>query len=332
MTIPDLNDVALFVRVVRARSFSAAARERAVPVSTVSRRIARLEAALGIRVLERTTRALRLTEAGGAYFEHAARAIDDLGQGSAVVRELRAEPRGRVRVVAPITFGTSVSAVLARYLLAHPHVAVDLELRDRPGDMLAEGIDIAIRGGRVEGDSADFVARELWRPTRKLLLASPRYLARRGVPRDIDDLVHHDCIAMRTAEGTAGWTLCRGSKRRRVVFEPRFAVNDSASALRATLAGVGIALLPEVVCRRDIAAKRLVRVLDEHEGEAGGVAILYRAHRSLTAAVRTCIDHLVAELPATDPTRGTRSETAAGQAGRRPEPAPTKTRTSAPRR
>jgi DNA-binding transcriptional LysR family regulator len=297
----DLNDVALLVRVVQTRSFSAAARERGVPVSTVSRRIARLESSLGTRLLERTTRRLRLTEAGRDYFAHAERAVDDLAQGAGRVREALKEPRGRVRVVAPVVLGATVSSVLYRYLDRHPGVSLDLEVDDRRVDLLAENFDIAIVPGRV--DSTDFVARELWRSTRKLLLASPRYLERRGPPRKLDDLARHDCITTRASDGMATWTLLQGARRRRISFAPRLYVSEFSAAHRATLAGLGIALLPEVMCTDDLARKRLVRVLDSHEGESGGVSLLYRSHRSLTAAVRTCIDHLVSELPATDPSR-----------------------------
>lgn len=299
----DLNDVGLFVRVVQTHSFSAAARERGVPVSTVSRRIARLESVLGARLLERTTRRLRLTDAGRTYFAHAERAVDDLGQGTDEVRELQRAPSGRVRVIAPITFGAAVTSVIFRYLAAHPRVAIDLELDDRRVDLLAEGFDIAILAGRMDKDSTDFVGRELWKATRKLLFASPRYIATRGAPRRLEDLARHDCIAMRAADGIATWTLTRDRRRRRVTIEPRFCVNESSSALRAALAGMGIAMLPEVICAEDVADKRLVRVLGTYEGEPGGVYLLYRAHRSLTAAVRTCIDSFLQELPLTDPAR-----------------------------
>ena len=297
----DLNDVALLVRVVQTHSFSAAARERGVPVSTVSRRIARLEAALGIRLLERTTRRLRVTDAGSAYFAHAERAVADLAQGTYRVRELQTEPRGRVRVIAPIVLGAAVANVICGYLARYPGVSIDLELDDRRVDVLAEGFDITIMGGKV--DSPDFVARELWRSTRKLLYASPGYLEVRGTPRRVDDLARHDCIATRTAEGIATWTLAMGRRKRRFAFEPRFYVSESSAAYRAALAGVGIAMLPEAICAADVASNRLVHVLDGYQGESGGVSLLYRAHRSLTAAVRTCIDYFLAELPATDPTR-----------------------------
>src|SRR5262249_3781394 len=152
----DLNDVALLVRVVQTRSFSAAARERGVPVSTVSRRVARLESSLGIRLLERTTRRLRLTDAGHAYFAHAERAGGDLAQGTDRVRELQKEPRGRVRLMAPIGLGASVSAAACSYLAKHPGVSIEIELAEKPGDLLAEAFDIAVLTGKV--DSTDLVA------------------------------------------------------------------------------------------------------------------------------------------------------------------------------
>ncbi|WP_394830246.1 LysR family transcriptional regulator [Pendulispora rubella] len=297
----DLNDVALFVRVVQMRSFAAAARERGVPGSTVSRRIARLESVLGIRLLERTTRSLHLTDAGRAYFAHAERAVDDVWQGTDFVRELRKEPRGRVRILAPLILGAAVSKVIYMYLAKYPGVSLDLELDDRRVDLLAEGFDIAMVTGKV--DSTDFVARELWRSTRKLLYASPRYLEVHGKPRRTKDLGRHDCIATRARDGFSTWTLGRGRHKRRITFAPRLYVSEFSAAHRAALAGVGIAMVPEVLCVEDVRAKRLVRVLPGYEGETGGVYLLYRAHRAMTAAVRTCIDHFLLELPATDPSR-----------------------------
>ena len=301
----DLNDVALFVRIVQAHSFSAVARERGVPVSTVSRRIARLESVLGLRLLERTTRTLRLTDAGRAYFAHAERAVDDVWQGTDQVRELRKEPLGRVRVLAPIVLGSSLANVIYAYLARYPGVSIDLELDERRVDLLAEGFDIAILKGRV--DSADFVARELWRSTRKLLYASPRYVEARGMPRELEDLARHDCIATNSTDGLSTWMLGQGRGKRRFTFAPRFYVNESFAARGAVLAGLGIAMLPEVRCVEDVAAKRLVRVLEGYEGESGGMSLVYRAHRSMTAAVRTCIDHFLAELPASDPSREERA-------------------------
>lgn len=297
----DLNDVALLVRVVHAQSFSVAARERGVPVSTVSRRVARLEATLGLRLLERTTRRLRLTDAGRAYFAHVESAVDDIAQGADLVRELRREPQGRVRVLAPLVLGASVGSVLAMFLERHPRVSVELELDDRRLDPLAEGFDLAIFTGVV--DSGDLVARPLWQTSRKLLYASPRYIAAHGAPRRVPDLGKHACIATRIAHGMATWDLVVARRKRAFTFAPRFYVSEFAAAHRATIAGIGIALLPEVHCLEDVAAKRLVRVLPEAEGVAGGVHLVYRARGARSAAVRACIDHFLTTLPATDPAR-----------------------------
>lgn len=296
----DLNDVALLVRVVQASSFSGAARERGVPVSTVSRRIARLEAALGTRLLERTTRALRLTDAGKAYFDHATRAMDDLAQGTSQLRERQAEPRGRVRILAPTILAAAVAKVIYLCLAKHPGISVELELDQRPEELATGSFDIAIVTGKV-GDTSELVAREIWQASRKLLFASPRYLKAHGVPARIEDLAQHDCVATRISDGFASWTLVQGRTTRRLSFAPRFYVSEYAAAHRAVLAGVGIALMPEVHCAEDIAKRRLVRVLPAWEGEGGGVHLMYRAHRSISSAVRRCVDHFLAELPATDP-------------------------------
>lgn len=298
---PDLNDVALFVRVLQTRSFSAAARERGVPVSTVSRRIARLESSLGTRMLERTTRSLSLTDAGRVYFEHAERALDDLSQGTGHVLERQLEPSGRVRIFAPTALAAAVSRVVYTFLAQHPRVSIELELGVFPGDIVAGAFDIAIVTGKLD-DTHDFVAREIWRSTRKLLLASPQYLRARGAPRRIDDLAKHDCIATTAHDGFSSWTLVQDRAKRRFTFAPRFYVSEFAAAHRAALAGVGIALLPESPCAEDIAKKRLVRVLPSVQGEPGGVHLLYRAHRSLTLTVKTLVAQFLADLPNSDPT------------------------------
>ncbi|NPC71070.1 LysR family transcriptional regulator [Corallococcus exiguus] len=300
----DLNDVALLVRVVQRRSFSAAARERGVPVSTVSRRIARLESALGLRLLERTTRTLRLTDAGRKYFDHAERAMDDLAQGTGRVRELQDEPRGRVRIAAPTAFGAAVANVVYLYLAKHPGVSIDLEIDGRRPDP-DSGFDIAIMTEKLN-DTDDFVAREVRPMTRKLLFASPHYLKEHGMPRGVEELAVHDCIATRATDGHATWTLAQGRTKRRFTFAPRLYVSEFSAAYRAVLAGVGIAMLPESLCAQDVNKRHMARVLEGWEGEAAGVYLLYRAHRSLTAAVRTCIDHLLAELPATQLVRSAR--------------------------
>ena len=299
---PDLNDVGLLVRVVQLHSFSAAARERGVPVSSVSRRISRLESALGTRLLERTTRSLRLTDAGRVYFDHAARAMEELVHGTGQLAERHAEPRGRVRVLAPTWLAGAVGRVVHGYLERHPKVSVDLDLTHRVLPRAAEGFDIAIVAGGV-GDTGDFVVRPIWSADPKRLFASPAGLKARGAPRSVGELSKHALIATRAQDGFATWALVRGREKRRLTFAPRFSVSEISAARDAALAGVGIALLPQLLCTEDLARKRLLHVLEGWEGEGGGVDLLHRAGRSLPIAVRACIDRLLTELPPLDPRR-----------------------------
>jgi DNA-binding transcriptional LysR family regulator len=290
----DLNDIAILVRVVQAKSFSAAARERGVPVSTISRRIARLENSIGVRLIERTTRRLRLTDLGRAYFDHAERALDELTIGARLLGELQEEPRGRVRVTAPLGLGPVIAASLESYLADHPAVNVELDLSERRVDLVGEGFDIAIRTGKV--DESDFIARALGGSPRRLY-ASPAYIARHGAPRRLSDLRTHDCVATRTTESGTTWTLFRNAKRERVSFVPRLFVNELGAAKQAVVAGVGIGLFPATMSQAEVSSGSLVHVLRAYEGEMVGVHLLYRARRSLTAAVRTCVDYLLHAVP-----------------------------------
>jgi DNA-binding transcriptional LysR family regulator len=286
----DLNDVRLLVEVVHAASFTSAAKARGVPVSTVSRRVARLERDVGTMLLERTTRRLRLTDAGRRFFGHAERALDELTEGANGVRSLASVPRGHVRITAPIGIGAMLTTSLASYLAEHPHVTVEVDLTDRRVDLLAEGFDIAFRSGEV--DSPDFVGKLVYASSRGLF-ASKDYLKRRGRPKNLADLARHDLIAMRASSRGAVWDLVtRGGRTKRFTFTPRLVVNEMMAARSAAVAGGGIAFLPEQQTN-----PALARVLPEIGGSPGGMWLLYPARRSVTAAVRSCVDHLLSTLP-----------------------------------
>lgn len=285
---PDLNDVALFVDVVRAESFTAAAKTRGVPVSTVSRRISRLEGRLDTRLLERTTRRLHLTDIGRTYFQHAERALEQLGEGTRLVRTFHVAPHGRVRITAPTGFGSMLANILAPYLATYPDVSLDLDLTDRRVDIVDEGFDIAVRSGRIE--SSELVARKIFESSRALY-ASEAYLASRGRPKRLSDLAKHDLIASQATSSGAVWELYTKSKRHRIAFKPRLVVNDMTAARTAVMAGIGIGLLPRTVVGRE-----LEEVLPTASGPLGGLWVLYPARRGLTAAVRTCVDHVIDRL------------------------------------
>jgi DNA-binding transcriptional LysR family regulator len=285
---PDLNDVALFVDVVRAESFTAVAKTRGVPVSTVSRRISRLEGRLDTRLLERTTRHLHLTDVGRSYFQHAERALEQLGEGTQLVRTFHVAPHGRVRITAPTGFGTMLATNLAPYLATYRDVTIDLELTDRRVDIVQEGFDLAVRTGRIA--DSELVARKIFE-TSRAMFASREYLASHGRPKRLADLAKHDLIASQATTSGAVWELYTHGKRHRVTFKPRLVVNDMTSARSAVAAGIGIALLPKTMAESGIEA-----VLPSASGPLGGLWVMYPARRGLTAAVRTCADHLIERL------------------------------------
>ncbi len=199
----DLNHVALFVKVVETGSFSTAARALGVPKSTISRQIARLEADLGARLLHRTTRRLELTALGRRYYDEVRDGLERLASATDHVSATQAVPSGTIRVAAPVEMGArQIMEIVPEFLRTYPEVAVELVLHDGIVDLVAERIDVAFRTGRMP--SSSLVARKLG-PARRLLVASPSYLAARGTPRRLADLHAHDCIVFGPTVDAATW-------------------------------------------------------------------------------------------------------------------------------
>lgn len=288
------DEVRIFVRVVEARSFSAAARGLGLPKSTVSRKVAALEERLDVRLLQRTTRSLSLTDEGAAYYERAARALADLDEASEAAAGTRVEPRGLVKVTAPVDLGARfVAPVTAEFCRLHPAVRVRLELTERVVDLVAEGCDVAIRAGRL--DDSSLIARRLG-PARWVLCASRAYLQRAGTPRRLEDLKGHEAVAFQAPASGAAWRLRNGSRYVRIPVHPRFASNHAESVRSATLAGLGIAFVPEAIVAVDLASGRLRRVLEGHEPPETDVHVVYPGGRFLPARVRAFVDLLVARF------------------------------------
>ncbi len=205
MTTIDLNRIATFVRVVEAGSFTAAARKLRVPVSSVSRAIANLEWELGVRLLHRTTRRLSLTDGGQHFFQRMQTVISETEEATRAVAGLAAEPRGLVRITAPPEMGAlAFPSIVARLIRRHPGLVIELKLTNRVIDLVAEGIDLAVRGGVLEDSS--LVARKV-ASSELALFASAAYLERRGRPRRPSDLAHHDCLIYAGPSGKLPWRL-----------------------------------------------------------------------------------------------------------------------------
>ncbi|MDB4992812.1 MAG: Transcriptional regulator, LysR family protein [Myxococcaceae bacterium] len=302
MTELDLNDLAVFVRVVEQGGFAKAARELRVPTSTVSRTVARLEEAVGARLLQRTTRSVQQTEEGRALFESVAPALASLVHAARSIESPDTEPRGKLRITAPNDLGsTFIAEVAAGFVAKYPHVEVEFELTPRVVNLVQEGFDLAIRAGRLV-DSA-LVARRVGDLAAQLF-ASPAYLARHGAPTEIAELASHVCVVFRPRDGSATWNLEHASTGETVdvVVHGRLGGDDFSFIRTAVLAGAGIGLVPRVLCHQDVAAGRLIRVLPDYAMRGGGsFHIVYPSSRHVPTRVTAFRDFIVAAFSSCGP-------------------------------
>lgn len=296
----DLNDIALFVQVVRSGSFAEAARRLGIPSNTVSRRIQALEGQLATRLLQRSTRKLTLTSAGEAFQERCANAVDGLIDAGQELTTGHHEPSGLVRVAAPADFFDFFRMEwVADFLAVHPRVRLVFVLSDAKADLIAERIDVAFRGGLLQ--DSGYVGRQVLRNGNDALVASPAYLAARGSPDTLQDLKAHDCVSFAHPSGHATWRLMgRDGVEEDVQVAARFSGNTVQALRRATVAGLGIALLPYTLTTFDLQAGRLVPVLPHYRRRGYGLNVLYPSRRHLPLAVSAFIDLVVEKLKVLD--------------------------------
>ncbi len=285
----DLVDqMATFVDIVEAGSLSAAARRRRLSLAAVSRQLGALEAELGASLILRTTRAMTVTDAGRQFYEHALRALHDIDAARASVRGAG----GVLRVSAPVTIGlTHLVPLLPALHAAHPSLVVELRLEDHAADLIAEGIDVAIRAGVALPDSTSVVARELMRFS-KWVVAAPRYLRAHGTPRTPEALGKHAAIVQLVGE-VERWTL-RDAAGTESTLRVRGPLRCTApAAIRdLAIAGAGLALLPDLLVRDDIAAGRLRRVLPDHASPPLTLWAVHRVELRDAPRVRVFVDHV----------------------------------------
>lgn len=296
----DLNDTAMFVQVVRCGSFAEAARRLGLPPNTVSRRIQLLEAQLGTRLMQRSTRKLTLTSAGQAFHERCASAVDGLVEAGQELVTGSQEPSGLVRVAAAADFFDFFPMEwIADFLAEHPRVRLDFVLSDANADLIAEQIDVAFRGGQL-ADSG-YVGRQLLGVHSYGMVASPSYIAARGTPGTLQDLANHDCVTSAHPSGRTTWRLTGpDGVEQEVQVTGRFNGNTAQSLRKATQAGLGIALLPPVVARLDVQAGLLVPVLPQYQRTSQGLSVLYPSRRHLPSAVLAFIGLMTEKLSAVE--------------------------------
>jgi DNA-binding transcriptional LysR family regulator len=295
----DLNEMAVFARVVRERSFTGAARSLGLPKSTVSHRVARLEARLGVPLLHRTTRSVRCTDAGLEYFARCARIVAEAEEADAQAGERHASPRGRVRLCAPQLFAQAfLPGVVAEYLRAHPETELEVRVRDGPVDLVEEGIDLAVRVGPAGGP--DLVSRRLGSAPH-VLCATPAFVRRHGLPRAPGELPRFEFVRYAGIEAVPdALPFERGGTTVRIRPRGRLAVGSVLLARAAALEGLGIASLPEFACAEDLRAGRLVRVLPDWSTLRVLIRVVYPG-RHLPGRVRALLELMVARFAPSPP-------------------------------
>lgn len=285
-----LARMAAYIAVVEAGGFSAAARKEGRSKAILSKYVAELEDRLGVRLLNRTTRTLAPTEAGVAYYREAVEILQRLSDLEDIVRDTHLELRGGLRVAVPRTLGEDVlmEAVMA-FARSAPQVSLDLHLDDRFVDLVEEGFDVAIRVSELADSS--LIARKLV-PLRMVVVASPERIAESGRPDHPDALASLPCVVDTNARWRANWGFVVDGNRHSVQVSGRVEANSPNAAKVAALQGIGFAMLPYPVARREILDGRLVTVLDDHVCSAGAIYVVYPHRRHVSGKVRAFVDHL----------------------------------------
>jgi DNA-binding transcriptional LysR family regulator len=284
----DLNEMLVFARVAQAGSFTTAAAALGMPKSTVSRKVSELEARLGARLLNRTTRKLSLTDVGRTYYDHCARIVGEIEDAERAVSRLQEVPRGLLRVTTGVNPGY-LTPILSEYMRRYPEVRVEIFSTGRTVDLVEERFDLAIRAGALSDSS--LIARSLGQIS-WYLVGAPAYLKKRGRPRTLDDLKQHDCITFGTSASDGSLRLGRGGKPADVPVASRLLVNDFEVVHDAALAALGLALLPAYLCLDDLRAKRLERVLRDWSTPPTPIHVVYPTARHLSPTVKSFVDHL----------------------------------------
>ena len=295
----DLNDMLYFAEVAERGGFAAAGRALGLPKSRLSRRVAELEARLGVRLLQRTTRKLSLTEAGELYLRHCVAMRDEALAAGEAVAQMQSEPRGTLRISCPVTLAQgTLGYLIPQYLAQHPHVKLDMRVTNRVVDLVEEGMDLALRVRPTLDDSGSLVVKQLGASC-SYLLASPEQLRRQGEPATPEDLKNLDTVAMSANEGRSAWELMGPQGQEFVLqHQPRYVADDLQTLKLAVLAGTGMSFLPEMLCTAELQARLLVPVLPGWALRPGMVHAVFPSRRGQVPAVRSFLDFLGEHLKA----------------------------------
>ncbi|CAN5473391.1 LysR family transcriptional regulator [soil metagenome] len=288
----DLNDLYLFAQVIEHGGFAAAGRALDMPKSTLSRRIASLEASLSTRLLQRSTRHIALTDAGQVFHRHCLAIVLEARAASESVEELQAEPRGTIRLSCPIPLlQSNIGRLVSEFMVKRPHVRFDIEATNRRVDVIAEGFDLALRVRPPPLEDSDLVMRQL-ATAQNMLVVAPDLLRRLGPVLSADDLARYPSCSMRHSTGFVWELMSPDGKKHRVRYEPRLVVDEMMSLMQAAIAGVGVVYLPQYMVEPAIERRELVEVLPHWTKSDAILHAVMPSRRGMTNAVRAFVDAL----------------------------------------
>jgi DNA-binding transcriptional LysR family regulator len=299
-----LAQMATFVRIVEGKSLSAAARAQRLSLPAVSRQLRALEADLGASLIVRSTRRLRVTDAGQQWYEHCVRVLLEIEQARASVRSTKTV-RGTIVVSASLTYGMVVLVPrLAKLADQHPQLVVDLRLEDRLVDLVGDGVDIAVRAGAPVPDSTTLIAHPMSSMTR-VVVAAPRWLRKHGTPREPHELAGRDCLVQMTSSGmVVRWRLCRGPDDLTIDVHGRVRANAPIALRDLAVDGAGIGFLPDWLVASDLAAGRLRRLMPAWSSPPITAWALHRAELRGAPRVQAFLDAMPRGMASPVPGRG----------------------------
>ncbi|WP_144212752.1 LysR family transcriptional regulator [Shewanella donghaensis] len=288
--MPDLNGMMLFAAVVRAKGFSQAARDIGQPKSTISRKVAQLEEQLGVRLLQRDTRNLSLTQVGALFFQHCDTISQEIDAAKAVVENTHSDISGSLRIAIPVSFSQDVFASLcSSFMRLYPNIELDVQFTDSNVGLVGEGYDIAIKYGPLE--SSDLVARLLFE-RQPILVASPGYLKKSGTPATPQELSLHSGILLGTSLSAPIWPVGKGSRKTMATFKRKVRVNSAGMVKRLAQDDFGIAMLSNTSCKQELAAGTLVPLLQEWPMEPFKVYGVYSSRKQLASNISAFLDFI----------------------------------------
>ncbi|OLQ89021.1 LysR family transcriptional regulator [Vibrio ponticus] len=282
--------VSEFVAVAETFSFTGAAKKLNTSVAQISRRVSALEERLAVKLLNRTTRKVTLTEAGMVYFEQCKLLVEGLELAELAVTDLQAVPKGKIKITAPVTYGEMhVAPLLNEFLLSYPQIDLELDLSNQTVDLIEAGFDVAIRLGRLRDST--LVAKRL--ASRQLYVcASPEYIEKYGAPHSLSELVHHQCLVSNMAH----WRFRQNNSEKSVRVSGRIQCNSGFALMDASKRGLGLIQLPDYYVQSALDSGELVEVLKEYRDEREGIWALYPQNRNLSPKVRLLIDFLAERM------------------------------------